>query len=351
MKGNLIIDKVCKSYGALSVLRDVTLQISMGELTSFLGPSGCGKTTLLRLIAGFDRPTSGRIWLDGRDITELKPQERGLGMVFQSLALFPHMTVEENIAYGLKRQRVAPGIIRDRVPELLSVTRLTGLGARPVTVLSGGQRQRVAIARALAVNPSLLLLDEPMSALDARLRDQMQVELRELQQRLHVTTLFVTHDQTEAMMLSDKLAVFSAGELQQFGRPSDVYRNPANPFVADFLGAANLVDGAVESSVSIAALGTSIRMQSGGAVGTKMRLALRAEDIRLQPSEGDTAFRGEVQLDRDLGAHSELIIRCGTEMLRVQTQRHGRSLVAGSPIDLFIRPEAISLFPEQEGAR
>lgn len=344
MTGNLIIENVTKTYGAHCALKNISLEIPVGKLTSFLGPSGCGKTTLLRMIAGFDTPTSGKIWLDGRDFTKLRPQERGLGVVFQSLALFPHMTVAENVEYGLKRRGVNATDRTSRVNELLSMIHLSGFENRSVTALSGGQRQRVAIARALAVKPSLLLLDEPMSALDARLRDQLQLDLRELQQRLNVTTLFVTHDQSEAMVLSDRIAVFSAGELQQFGGPSQVYGQPANEFVADFLGAANIVEGTVVSGGIVDAFGINLALNANAPAGTKVKLALRGEDFGFEPREGDLAIPGQISFKRDLGSHSELIVKCAEESLRVKSHGHYRDLEPGATVTLHVPPASVSVF-------
>lgn len=346
MKSTLIIENVSKSYGDFTALKDINLTIPMGEFTCFLGPSGCGKTTLLRLIAGFEQPTGGRILLDGRDITALPPQKRELGVVFQSLALFPHMSVSENIAYGLRRKRVPAAQQQSRVEQLLAMVRLAGMGGRAVTALSGGQKQRVAIARALAVDPKLFLLDEPLSALDARLRDQMQIELRELQQRLRITTLFVTHDQSEAMMLADSIAVFSDGRLQQFGKPGDVYRRPATAFVADFLGAANLVRGTVGANGDVEAMGVRIPAIAGQVNTTLVELAMRAEDLALAPLEGAVAIPGRLHLARNLGGHREVLVDCGDgTVLRSQSSLGQDAFGApGSPITLYIQPGAISVF-------
>ncbi len=245
--------------GTVRAVDDVSLKIRDGEFFSLLGPSGSGKTTSLRMIAGFDRPTSGQILLYGQDVSNLPPYERDVNTVFQDYALFPHMTVAENIAYGLMIKKVAKEEREKRVDEILDLVRLTGFSGRKPSQLSGGQRQRVALARALVNHPKVLLLDEPLGALDLKLRQQMQVELKAIQQRVGITFIFVTHDQEEALTMSDRIAVFNQGKIEQVGTPAEVYEHPSTPFVAGFVGTSNLVDGETAKHITGSASKFSIR--------------------------------------------------------------------------------------------
>ncbi len=242
MPAYLSIESVSVSYGATPVLNNVSLDIERGEMVALLGSSGCGKTTLLRAIAGFVRPRAGRIVVDGRDITALPPEARQTAMMFQSYALWPHMNVAANIGYGLRMRGVAKARIAERVQEMLKLLQLEGYGSRDVAALSGGQRQRVALGRALAVDPLLLLLDEPMSNLDYKVRLELRHELRALQQRVGITAIYVTHDREEALTLADRIAVVDAGRVVQYGKPEEVFHRPASPFVAGFMGADNAID-------------------------------------------------------------------------------------------------------------
>jgi spermidine/putrescine ABC transporter ATP-binding subunit len=243
----ITVQDLTKRFGPLEVVSRVSFSIEEGELFTLLGPSGCGKTTLLRLIAGFYAPDGGEIRFDDRRVNEVPPHERGIGMVFQNYALWPHMTVFDNVAYGLKLQKIDRSRIADRVASVLEKVKLTGLGDRYPGQLSGGQQQRVALARALVLNPKILLLDEPLSNLDAKVRVQVRAEIRKLQKELGITTVYVTHDQEEALTLSDRIAVFNAGRVFQIGPPRELYERPANRFVADFIGINNLVDGTVRA--------------------------------------------------------------------------------------------------------
>ena len=227
---------ISKRFGAVQVLSEFTLTIREGEFFTLLGPSGCGKTTTLRLIAGFSFPDAGQILVGGRDVGGLAPEKRGIGMVFQNYALFPHLSVAENVAFGLKMHRFTKSIRTERVEKYLALVKLSGYEGRKISELSGGQQQRVALARALAVEPSILLLDEPLSNLDAKLREEMRVELRSIQRQLGITAVYVTHDQSEALSMSDRIAVFEKGLCTQIGRPDEIYNEPANPFIATFVG-------------------------------------------------------------------------------------------------------------------
>ena len=243
----ITVQGLTKRFGPLEVVSNVGFSIEEGEMFTLLGPSGCGKTTLLRLIAGFYAPDQGEVQFDGRVVNDLPPHERGIGMVFQNYALWPHMTVYENAAYGLKLRKVAQPEIGERIRAVLEKVKLGGLEDRYPGQLSGGQQQRVALARALVLNPKILLLDEPLSNLDAKIRIQVRAEIRKLQRELGITTVYVTHDQEEALTLSDRIAVFNKGKVLQIGPPKELYERPANRFVADFIGINNMIDGTVRS--------------------------------------------------------------------------------------------------------
>src|SRR5574339_1153137 len=243
-------DQVCRHFGEVKAVDNTDLEIQDGEFFSMLGPSGSGKTTCLRMIAGFDRPTSGHIYLYGQEVSDLPPYERNVNTVFQDYALFPHMTIEDNIAYGLMIKGVPKKDRYKQVDEMIDLVRLPGFGYRKPSQLSGGQRQRVALARALINHPKVLLLDEPLGALDLKLRQQMQVELKAIQKRVGITFIFVTHDQEEAMTMSDRIAVFSEGKIEQVGTPAEVYETPASPFVAGFVGTSNLISGEVARRIT-----------------------------------------------------------------------------------------------------
>jgi spermidine/putrescine ABC transporter ATP-binding subunit len=283
-----------KTFGGAPVVDDVSFEIEGGGFLTLLGPSGSGKTTTLRMIAGFEEPTRGRILIGGEDIGERPPQRRNIGVVFQQYALFPHLTVFQNVAYSLEMRRVAKPDVAARVARALELVRLTGFEARYPKQLSGGQQQRVALARAIVFEPPLLLMDEPMGALDKRLRETMQVELRHLQRQLGITTVAVTHDQVEALLMSDVIAVLDGGRLQQIGRPLDVYRRPANQFVSDFIGESNLLSGTVEiaggEDLFTSSNGLRVRL-AGAAPGGAAHLVVRPEALRLGDAAAATANR------------------------------------------------------------
>jgi putative spermidine/putrescine transport system ATP-binding protein len=243
-------ENVSRHFGDVKAVDNANLEIGDGEFFSMLGPSGSGKTTCLRMIAGFDRPTHGNIFLYGQDVSDLPPYERNVNTVFQDYALFPHMTIEDNIAYGLMIKGIPKAERYKQVDEMLDLVRLPGFGYRKPSQLSGGQRQRVALARALINHPKVLLLDEPLGALDLKLRQQMQIELKSIQKRVGITFIFVTHDQEEALTMSDRIAVFSEGKIEQVGTPADVYERPASPFVAGFVGTSNLISGDVAQRIT-----------------------------------------------------------------------------------------------------
>jgi spermidine/putrescine ABC transporter ATP-binding subunit len=279
---------VAKSYGSTVALHEVDLEVRQGEFLTLLGPSGCGKTTTLRLIAGFIEPTRGTILLGNEDVTRLPPHRREIGMVFQDYALFPHMTVHDNIGFGLRERGIGRAAIDRRVVELLDLIRLPHIARRYPSELSGGQAQRVAFARAIAHPPRVLLMDEPLGALDLKLREAMQIELRRLQQALSITTIFVTHDQGEAMNMSDRIAVMNLGRIEQIATAEDIYGEPASRFVASFVGQINLIEGTViGSAAGYATLSTknerAIRVRATGAIadGSRHAAAIRPEKLRL----------------------------------------------------------------------
>jgi spermidine/putrescine transport system ATP-binding protein len=286
------LEHVVKRFGNVAAVDDLTLEIKRGEFFSMLGPSGCGKTTTLRLIGGFEVPTEGVVRLDGRDVTDLPAFRRDVNTVFQSYGLFPHLNVFDNIAFGLRRRRVARKEVERRVLESLELVNLAGLGKRRPSQLSGGQQQRVALARALVNRPRVLLLDEPLGALDLKLRKQMQLELKRIQDEVGITFVFVTHDQEEAMTISDRIAVMNKGRIEQLGSPEEVYERPGTLFVAEFLGASNLLDGNYRGSQDGWGL---VELESGATIripaadrraGERLRVGVRPEKLEILPAGG-----------------------------------------------------------------
>ena len=351
---DLALRHVTKSFGAATAVDGVTLDFPPGALTALLGPSGCGKTTLLRMIAGLEVQTRGEIRLDGDDITQLPPHERGFGMVFQSFALFPHLSVAENVAYSLAVRKMKRPARRARAQDLLDLVQLGDLGDRRIGELSGGQRQRVAIARALAQEPRVFLLDEPMSALDAKLREEMQVELRLLQQRLGITTIVVTHDQREAMTMADRIVVMADGRPEQVGTPQEIYHHPASAFVAGFIGKANMLTGrACAGGVEVAGLRMSADPPARFLDGSPVTLACRPEWMRLHPA-GDgaavaNALAARVRFVRDLGQVREIHLAAGPggeEALVCELPFSDRTPYAqGDAVLAELPPAALRLFP------
>ena len=349
----LKLEGITKRFGSVTVVEDVDLEVPSGAFVCFLGPSGCGKTTLLRLIAGLEAASAGRILIDGAEVTQVPTHRREIGMVFQSLALFPHLTVGQNIAYGLRIRGVDRQTQQARVEELLALVQLPGLAERQVFQLSGGQRQRVAIARALALEPKIFLLDEPLSALDAKLREAMQVELRLLQQRLGITTILVTHDQREAMTMSDLVAVMGHGHIQQFAPPLEIYREPATAFVADFIGSTNMLDGTLRDGAVVSGAATLpvARLPAGLGEGDSVQLSIRPEELHLFAAEDDAVnaagaeaggrIPGSVAFIRDVGAAVEIHMDCGCGRLVAVTSPKDRPDVReGSSVVAVLPPEA-----------
>jgi putative spermidine/putrescine transport system ATP-binding protein len=299
----LLLEHVSKRYGEHLVVADVSLAIPQGEFLVLLGPSGCGKTTTLRMIAGFIEPSAGTIKLGGNDVTKLPPWKRNTGLVFQSYALFPHLTVDENVAFGLEMRKVPAAEMRSRVAEALRLVRLDDYGERLPRQLSGGQQQRVALARALAFRPDVLLLDEPLSNLDAKLRAEVRVEIRELQQKLGLTTVMVTHDQDEALSMADRLAVMANGVVQQVGTQRDLYERPSGRFVAGFVGRSNFLEGNIAEPGFFTSAG-GLRIVCATPFLGKATLAIRPEAVSIGPEADrlDNRFQGVVEYISYLGA-------------------------------------------------
>ncbi len=347
----LKLEQIGKHFGSVIAVKDVDLDLPHGRLVCLLGPSGCGKTTLLRLIAGLEKPTTGRVFLDGEDITGMPAHRRGFGMVFQSLALFPHLSVGENIAYGLRIRQVDRAARARRVDELLELVRLPGIADRHVSQLSGGQRQRVAMARALALEPKLFLLDEPLSALDAKLREAMQVELRLLQERLGITTIIVTHDQREAMALADIVVVMKDGETQQVGSPQDIYREPASTFVADFIGTTNLLSGSCAGPDTVRIDGHTLkvgRLRDGLSPGQPAFISVRPEEIHVFAGtrSGENCLPGAITLVRDFGASIEIVVDCdGVSLIAVLAPRDRPEVGPGDAITVELPASACTALP------
>ncbi|MGA9409685.1 MAG: ABC transporter ATP-binding protein [Roseobacter sp.] len=347
----LVLKGVSKSFGNTRAVEPTDLTFAKGELTALLGPSGCGKTTLLRMIAGLEEPTRGIIRLDDRDITRLPAHKRKFGMVFQSFALFPHYSVRENVAYSLIIDGMAKGQACEKADALLETVQLSGLGDRRIGALSGGQRQRVAIARALAQEPEVFLLDEPMSALDAKLREEMQVELRLLQQRLAITTIVVTHDQREAMTMADQIVVMSSGRVEQVAKPQEVYQQPANAFVADFIGKANFFDGIYRNG-AVEIGGARLMAEAAFQSGSPVKLAIRPERTCIDDDPGENRIPARVMFVRDLGPLREYHLQSdiGPIIVEYAAGETGPSLASGDTTTVRLPPEALQVFPRVQAA-
>ncbi|MBW4465166.1 MAG: ABC transporter ATP-binding protein [Pegethrix bostrychoides GSE-TBD4-15B] len=353
---SLVLEQVIHRFGEMVALKDINLEIRPGEFISLLGPSGCGKTTLLRIIAGFLKPSAGQISIDGQPVVNLSPNQRGVGIVFQNYALFPHMSVWDNVAYGLRAKRLSNVNVNTKVGEMLDLVQLGHLAKRYPSELSGGQQQRVAIARALAVGPKLMLLDEPFSALDKNLRLDMQIEIRRLLSAQGVTAVLVTHDQEEAMSMSDRIAVMSQGEIHQFDSPTQIYDQPKTRFVTTFVGTCNLLPAQIVgrdgADVLVQVAGGRLLVQSASLPSEQdLLLAIRPEHLRIQLQPGAHRLSGTVELCLPLGSFMvyEVRIDAATKLKVTQPRSPGVSpLEAGTEIYLeLVSPQACSLFPAQ----
>ncbi|EKE78988.1 ABC transporter ATP-binding protein [Oceanibaculum indicum P24] len=356
----LDVERVDKRFGAHHAVRDVSVRVRAGEFLTLLGPSGCGKTTLLRMIAGFETPSEGEIRIAGRRMNEAPPYERPIGIVFQNLALFPHLSVGENLAYGLRVRRMAREDIRRQVAEALGLVDLAGLEERRVHELSGGQRQRVALARALVIRPKVLLLDEPLGALDLKLRRQLQQELKRIQQRVGTTFVFVTHDQEEALTMSDRIAVMQGGQVEQLGTPEEVYARPRTPFVAQFVGDTNFLTGSVagtgpnEMQVRLDRLERVIAVPSPAGhqlpEGTRIGLSVRPEHLVMAGAQERLALtvEGRVVERSYIGASTRYALEAAGESYVAVTADSGTGVPAlqpGQPVSFGWAPESAVVVP------
>ncbi|SMH53595.1 putative spermidine/putrescine transport system ATP-binding protein [Mesorhizobium australicum] len=340
------LDTIRKSFGKVAVLHGITLDIEPGEFISLLGASGCGKTTLLRIVAGLESATAGSVHIDGQDVTDLPPEDRDIAMMFQSYALLPHLSVSENVRFPLRMRRIgARDEQHERVRKALETVQLGNLADRKPRQLSGGQQQRVALARAIVSNPKVLLLDEPLSNLDARLREDMQVELIEIHKRLGLTTIFVTHDQEEALSLSDRIVLLNAGRVEQEGAPAAIYAKPATEFASNFLGSANILPATVEATgagpVAVLADGQRLPLTKDEPARGSVRLALRQEDIRLAQGDGLAA---EVRTRVYLGARSRYVLSLAGQPVRVLAS-NDTLFEPGQRVALAIAPDRVRVIP------
>lgn len=331
----IVVENVCKQFGNFQAVNDVSLKIEGGSLVALLGPSGSGKSTLLRLIAGLEMPDSGKIFLTGEDATHKSVQDRKIGFVFQHYALFKHLTVRKNIAFGMEIQKISPAKVKARVEELLSLVHLSGLGDRYPSQLSGGQRQRIALARALAVQPKVLLLDEPFGALDAKVRKDLRAWLRRLHDEVHVTTVFVTHDQEEAMEVADEIVVMNKGKVEQVGTPAEIYDNPASAFVMSFIGPVNVLP----SSSQI--------FQAGGFDSANPEIFLRPHDVVIETIPNTATVSAKVTRLVHLGweIQAELTLDDGQVVTANLTRERFDQLKLQAQQQVFVRPKDAKAFP------
>jgi len=357
--GKVRLVDLVKAFGATRVVDGLNLDIPGGEFFSLLGSSGCGKTTTLRMIAGFERPTSGRVLLDGVDMTDTPPNKRNVNTVFQSYALFPHLNVFDNVAFGPRRARVNSGEVKRRVGEALELVQLTGLESRKPAQLSGGQQQRVALARSLVLKPAVLLLDEPLGALDAKLRKQLQAELKALQRLVGITFIYVTHDQEEALTMSDRIAVMCHGRVEQVAAPKEVYEEPSTVFVADFLGVSNLMsavaggaNGAGGCRVRLGSFDLSAE-RGDCRISGRTKITIRPERVRIEPhgSSGQNRIPGMIERSDYLGNAVQLIVRLATgDTIHVLVQNTGETLpfAQGSPVHAYLPPNALRVLADTD---
>ena len=347
----LELTHVRKVFAGTAAVEDFNLMVERGEFVSFLGPSGCGKTTTLRMVAGFELPSSGTIILNGTDITQRPPNQRDVGMVFQSYALFPNMSVGDNVGFGMKIKKQSADKIRQRVRELLDLIHLPDKGGSYPYQLSGGQQQRVALARALAIEPQVLLLDEPLSALDAKIRDELRYEIRRIQRQLGITTIYVTHDQQEAMSLSDRVVVMSRGVMEQVGTPFEIYNYPRTPFVASFVGTLNQLQCTVVDAAkgTLAYDGQTLNPGTSVAApnGSTVTLMLRPEELRLGPDGGENRLTGKIETVNFLGSTVRVTVKVGaaTLTLDVFNERLLKLPQVGAEYTLSFPPYACWVMP------
>jgi spermidine/putrescine transport system ATP-binding protein len=350
-RGVVQLVELVKRFADVTAVDGIDVEIQGGEFFSLLGPSGCGKTTTLRLIAGFEQPTSGKILLDGTDVAYTPPHRRNVNTVFQNYALFPHLNVFDNVAFGLRRAKRPKDEIKTRVGQALELVQLGGFERRKSSQLSGGQQQRVALARALILNPAVLLLDEPLGALDAKLRKALQIELKALQQEVGITFLYVTHDQEEALTMSDRLAVMNGGQIEQVGAPRDVYEDPTTIFVADFLGVSNLMDahakGPRDGACVVDIQSYELEARAGGQVRGPAKIVIRPERVEIEPHgspSGPNRLPGMVERVVYVGSGIQVILRAATgDALQALVQNTGKEIAyeQGTPVQIYLPAEAV----------
>lgn len=346
MKTIIKLEHVSKEFAGKQVLQDINLEVKKGEFITFLGPSGCGKTTLLRIIAGFVQPTEGRVWMENEDITEVPPYKRQLNTVFQRYALFPHLDVYDNVAFGLKLKKMPKDEIEKKVRKVLKMVSMSDYEDRDVNSLSGGQQQRIAIARAIINQPHVLLLDEPLAALDLKMRKDMQIELKEMHQKLGTTFIYVTHDQEEALTLSDTIVVMRDGEIQQIGTPTDIYNEPCNSFVADFIGESNILNGTMIEDRKVSFIGHEFEcVDEGFGENTPVDVVVRPEDIYMTHKLDMAQFTGKVKSCTFKGVHYEMFVDTdkGFELM---IQDYNKFEI-GDEIGMLIKPQDIQVMKKE----
>ena len=347
MEKDVIINlkNLTKSFDGEKVLDGINLEIYDKEFVTFLGPSGCGKTTTLRIIGGFETPDTGEVYFDGKNVVDVPPHKRPVNTVFQRYALFPHLNVYDNIAFGLRVKKKKESEIEEKVTEMLKLVNLRNFEKRHISTLSGGQQQRVAIARALINEPEVLLLDEPLGALDLKLRKDMQTELKNIQQKTGITFIYVTHDQEEALSMSDKVVVMAGGRIQQIGTPTDIYNEPVNAFVADFIGESNILDGVMIKDYKARFSGHTFDcLDAGFDEGEKVDIVVRPEDVDVVPAE-QGMLKGVVTSVTFKGVHYEIIVDIGGFKWMIQTTDY---VSPDSLIGLYIEPDAIHVMKKSE---
>ena len=362
MEGEIRLEELCKRFDDVTAVDGIDLEMPPGEFFTLLGPSGCGKTTTLRMIAGFERPTSGRILLDGTDVARVPPHQRNVNTVFQSYALFPHLDVAKNVAFGLKYHKLSKEERAERVGEALELVSMADFARRKADQLSGGQQQRVALARALVLRPRVLLLDEPLGALDAQLRKNLQVELKALQTEVGITFIFVTHDQSEALTMSDRIAVMDRGRVEQAASPKEIYEEPETVFVADFLGVSNLLSATAvgqDGGASTVRVGDRTLRALQGATGARgdVKVMIRPERIEIEPhsNTGEDRMPGMVERSVFLGGAYEVHVRVlGGELLKAMVPNDGgvaaAALEPGAAVSLHLPPDAVRVLRTSEPA-
>ncbi len=348
----LSVQNIEKSFGQTQVLKGISFEADEGDFLSLLGPSGCGKSTMLRIICGLESPDAGSVFVSGQDITRQKPEKRNIGMVFQNYALFPSMNVAKNVGYGLKMQRVAQDEIDERVSEALRMVHLAGYEKRAISKLSGGEQQRVALARALVVKPDILLLDEPLSALDRKIRGEMQYEIRNIQQAVGITTIFVTHDQEEALTMSDKIILMNRGHIEQEGDPWSIYRRPQSEFASDFLGKANLLDAELFTAPSgerrVRGAGWELPVSSGAKDGA-VKVAVRGEEFRIRAAAETDAVPFRIERKIFVGATCRLTGHIGEDALEISALSPAvESYQPGDTVYVSVRPSSLICYGREE---